>query len=265
MNRIESLFIKAKKENRKIFTAFLSMGYPTLELSEKAVETLIENGADIIEFGIPFSDPMADGPVIRKAAEQALKNGVTFEKILESAKRLRKKYPETPLVLFSYYNILFSRGTEKAAEMAADAGFDAVLAVDLPLEERDEFLSPLKKHGLTIVPLIAPATPPERIAKIAKGVEESFLYVITVNGVTGTRNELPEGLEERLNTIRTETGMPILAGFGVSKPEHAALISKASDGFIIGSAIEKILLDHPDESALPILAEFTRSFKVLPA
>lgn len=260
MNRIQKLFAASKASGKKIFTAYLTMGVPDMAYSERAVETLLDNGADIIEFGVPFSDPMADGPVIRLAGQKALEHGTKLQDILDCIARLRKKYPDTPFVLFSYYNVLFSRGLEKFASAAEAAGVDAVLAVDVVCEDREELLDVLRRHNMTLVPLIAPTTHLDRVAEIAKGVEDSFLYVITVKGITGTRAELPPELEQRLTDIKSVSGMPVLAGFGVSTPEQAAVIGKVADGFIIGSAIVKILLDSPDETGLKKLAEFTSAF-----
>ena len=240
-NRIKSSFAKAKSENRGAFVAYLTIGYPTPEKSEEAIDQLIAGGADIIELGVPFSDPFADGAVIRAAACEALRQGVTLSDALAVAGRVRAKHPETGLVLFSYYNLMFSMGLEKFAAAAAEAGVDAVLAVDLPLEERDELLSVLKPHGLTMVPLIAPNTPLERVAESAKGVEDSFLYVMTVKGTTGARRELPPELTGRLDAIRAVVSMPVAAGFGVSTKAQAAEISRHADGFIVGSALVRRL------------------------
>lgn len=260
MSRIQTLFAAAKASGKKIFTAYLTMGFPDMKYSERAVETLIDNGVDIIEFGVPFSDPMADGPVIRLAGQKALAHGTKLQDILDCIARLRVKYPETPFVLFSYYNVLFSRGLEAFAAAAESAGVDAVLAVDVVYEDRGELLDVLRRHNMTLVPLVAPTTHLDRVAEIAKGLEDSFLYVITVNGVTGARAGLPPELKQRLTDIRSVTGMPVLAGFGVSNPEQAAGIGKDADGFIIGSAIVRILLDNPDETGLKKLAEFAKAF-----
>ena len=261
MNRIQNLFAASRRSGRKIFAAYLTMGFPDMEISRRAVEALIENGADIIEFGVPFSDPMADGPVIREAGRKSLERGTTLESVLATIAPLRGKYPQTPFVLFSYYNVLFSRGLEKFASEAEAAGVDAVLAVDVVLEDRAELLSVLRAHGMTLVPLVAPTTPLERVAEIAKGVEDSFLYAITVKGVTGARTELPPELEQRLGEIKSVSGMPVLAGFGVSTPRQAEMIGHAADGFIVGSAIVRILLDHPDESGVEELGRFAASFR----
>ncbi len=250
-NRICKCFEKAKEEGRAAFVAYLTIGYPSLEASEKAIDRLIaESGADVIELGVPFSDPFADGAVIRAAAYEALKQGVRMTDALALAARVRAKHPETPLVVFSYYNLILSMGAETFAAAAAKAGVDAVLAVDLPLEERDELLSVLKPHGLTMVPLIAPNTPVARVVESAAGVEDSFLYVITVKGVTGVRGELPPELTGHLDAIRSAVKVPIVAGFGIaSREQGTALVKGHADGYVIGSAIVRKLgsggLDAP--------------------
>ena len=250
-NRICKCFEKAKEEGRAAFVAYLTIGYPSLEASEKAIDRLIaESGADVIELGVPFSDPFADGAVIRAAAYEALKQGVTMTDVLALAARVRAKHPETPLVVFSYYNLILSMGAETFAAAAEQAGVEAVLAVDLPLEERDELLSVLKPHGLTMVPLIAPNTPVARVVESAAGVEDSFLYVITVKGVTGVRGELPPELTGHLDAIRSAVKVPIVAGFGIaSREQGTALVKGHADGYVIGSAIVRKLgsggLDAP--------------------
>ena len=245
MNRIQKCFGRSRAENRAAFVAYLTIGYPSLDASERAIDKLIgELGADIIELGVPFSDPFADGAVIRAAAYEALKQGVTMNDVLTLAARVRTKHPDTPLVVFSYYNLILSMGAEAFAAAAEKAGVDAVLAVDLPLEERDELLSVLKPHGLTMVPLIAPNTPIERVKESAVGVEDSFLYVITVKGVTGVRGELQPELTGHLDAIRAAVNTPIVAGFGIaSREQGTALVNGHADGYVIGSAIVKQLED----------------------
>ncbi|MBP5319822.1 MAG: tryptophan synthase subunit alpha, partial [Kiritimatiellae bacterium] len=198
-HRIANAFAKAKSEQRGAFIAYLTMGYPSLAESERAVDDIIADGADIVELGVPFSDPFADGGVIRSAAYEALKQGVTLETVLALAKRLRAKHPETGFVLFSYYNLIFSMGLEAFADAASDAGIDAVLAVDLPLEERGELIGVLQSRQVSYVPLIAPNTPIDRVRESGAGLENTFLYVITVKGPTGARTELPPDLTSRLD------------------------------------------------------------------
>ena len=240
-DRIKRCFARAKAEGRGAFVAYLTMGYPTLAQSEAAVDDLVAGGVDIVELGVPFSDPFADGAVIRSAAYEALKQGVTLDGVLAAAKRIRARHPETGLVVFTYYNLIFSKGLEAFAQAAADAGIDAVLSVALPLEERDELLDVLRPHGLTVVPLIAPNTPLERVVASAAGLDDTFLYVITVKGTTGARTELPADLTARLDAIRAAVKIPIAAGFGISTRAQAEVVSRHADGFVVGSALVKRL------------------------
>lgn len=240
-DRIKRCFARAKAEGRGAFVAYLTMGYPTLAQSEAAVDDLVAGGVDIVELGVPFSDPFADGAVIRSADYEALKQGVTLDGVLAAAKRIRARHPETGLVVFTYYNLIFSKGLEAFAQAAADAGIDAVLSVDLPLEERDELLDVLRPHGLTVVPLIAPNTPLERVVASAAGLDDTFLYVITVKGTTGARTELPADLTVRLDAIRAAVKIPIAAGFGISTRAQAEVVSRHADGFVVGSALVKRL------------------------
>ena len=240
-DRITKCFAKAKAEGRGAFISYLTMGYPTLAKSEEAVDDAIAGGVDIVELGVPFSDPFADGAVIRSAAYEALKQNVTLDDVLAAAKRIRAKHPDTAIVLFTYYNLVFSKGLETFAKAAAEADIDAVLSVDLPLEERDELLDVLKPYGITYVPLIAPNTPIERVIASAEGLENSFLYIITVKGITGARAELPADLTARLDAIRAAVKIPIAAGFGISTRAQAEVVSRHADGFVVGSALVKRL------------------------
>ena len=241
--RIENAFANAKAEGRGAFVAYLTAGFPTLEVFEAAADALVAGGADILEIGVPFSDPFADGGVIRKAAYRALEGGMTLAGAIAASARIRSRHPETGIVLFSYYNPIFSYGLEKFADAVAAAGVDAVLAVDLPLEERSELQKPLAKRGVSIVPLIAPNTPMDRIVASAEGLENTFLYIITVKGTTGARTSLPDDLPLRLDAIRKAVSLPIAAGFGISTRKQAEEVSAHADGFVVGSAIVKKLAD----------------------
>ena len=243
MKRITEAFENAKAQGRGAFVAYLTIGYPSLAKCEAAIDTLVSEGADIIELGVPFSDPFADGAVIRSAAYEALKQGVTLADVLALAKRVRARHPKTGLVLFSYYNLLFANGLDSFADAAADAGIDAVLAVDLPLEEREELLTQLRPRGVGFVPLIAPNTPLERVQASEQGIGDSFLYVITVKGTTGERTALPPDLTERLDAIRAAVHLPIAAGFGISTRAQADEVSRHADGFIVGSALVKCVAE----------------------
>ena len=242
--RIENAFANARAEGRGAFVAYLTAGFPTLEAFEAAADALVAGGADILEIGVPFSDPFADGGVIRKAAYRALEGGMTLAGAIAASARIRSRHPETGIVLFSYYNPIFSYGLEKFADAVAAAGVDAVLAVDLPLEERGELQEPLVKRGVSIVPLIAPNTPMNRIVASAEGLENTFLYIITVKGTTGARTSLPDDLPVRLDAIRKAVSLPIAAGFGISTRKQAEEVSAHADGFVVGSAIVKKLADE---------------------
>ena len=241
--RIRNAFAKAKADGRGAFIAYLTIGYPSLDECERAADELIAGGADILELGVPFSDPFADGGIIRKAAYAALEQGVTLDDVIAFAKRIRSKHPETGLVLFSYYNVIFSKGLANFAAAVEDAQIDAVLAVDLPLEEREELLRELRSRGISFVPLIAPNTPLERIKASEAGLDDSFLYVITVKGTTGERTELPSDLSARLDAIRDAAHLPVAAGFGISTLAQAREVSRHADGFIVGSALVKCLME----------------------
>ncbi|MCR5752787.1 MAG: tryptophan synthase subunit alpha [Kiritimatiellae bacterium] len=242
-NRIRNAFAKAKSEGRGAFVAYLTIGFPTIEASEAAADALVADGADVLELGVPFSDPFADGGVIRSAAYKALENGVSLRDVIALAKRLRARHPETGLVLFSYYNPIFSMGLEAFADVIADAGIDAVLSVDLPLEEREELLAVLRPKDIGYIPLIAPNTPIDRVKKSAEGVGDSFVYVITVKGTTGARAELPPDLASRLEAIRAASPIPVAAGFGISTRAQADEVTRHADGFIVGSALVKCLAE----------------------
>ena len=240
-NRISECFRRAHREDRGAFIAYLTVGYPTIEKTEQAIDELVAGGADIIELGVPFSDPFADGAVIRAAAYRALEAGVTLQDALALAKRVRTRHPQTGLVLFSYYNLIFSMGLEHFAATAAESGIDAVLAVDLPFEEREELLAVLRPRDLGFVPLVAPNTSIERAVASSKGIGDSFIYAITVKGITGARASLPDDLAGHLDALRKAVEVPVAAGFGISTRAQAQMISRHADGFIVGSALVRRL------------------------
>lgn len=256
MDRIQAIFEQCRQENRKALVAYVTVGNPDLPTSEKLIENVIESGADIIELGVPFSDPMADGPVIQKAGQVALKAGTTLAGIIEIAGRISKKYPAVPLVLFSYYNVLLAYGMDKLGEACRSNGIDAWLVVDVPLEEREEIQPMADKYGISLIPLIAPTTPLDRAEKILSGVR-GFVYYITVKGVTGARAQLPPELAGRLEEIRKISPIPVVAGFGIASPEMAAVTARHADGIVVGSALVRIMDDVPDrEQGLKASADF---------
>jgi tryptophan synthase alpha chain len=241
--RIGEAFAKAKRENRGAFVAYLTMGFPTLAASERAVGDVIAAGADVVELGVPFSDPFADGALIRSAAVTALAQGVTLDDVLAAARRIRAAHPDVAIVLFGYYNVIYAKGPGRFAREAAAAGVDAVLVVDLPLEERDELLVFLRREGLGLVPLVAPNTPSDRVEALARDVGDSFLYAMTVKGTTGERNALPGDLLARLDRLRGATPLPVAAGFGISTRAQAEEVSRHADGFVVGSALVRCVAE----------------------
>ena len=243
MDRISKIFA-----NRKPLVIFTSVGYPTEEQCEKAVCAAIEQGANIIELGVPFSDPMADGPVIAAASQEAIKNGMNLDKVIAFAARIRARYPEVGLILFSYMNPLLHQGYENVCKKLKDAGVDGILPVDLPLEERDELLEPAKACGLHIIPLVSPLTPEERIAKIVEGMT-GFVYYINVAGVTGARDALPQDVPEHIAAIKRHTNLPVAAGFGIADAASAKAAALAADGVISGSGFVKATAVSPQAAA----------------
>ena len=257
MKRIQAVFDKCKTEQRKALVAYVTAGNPDLSTSEKLIDAVIDAGADILELGVPFSDPMADGPVIQKAGLQALKAGTTLPGIIAMAGRIRQR-TAVPMVLFSYYNVMLSYGLEKLAADCVTAGIDAWLIVDVPFEERVEVKPIAAQHGIELITLVSPATPPQRMAKIVADAE-GFVYYITVKGVTGARAELPADLSEHLNALRLLSPVPVVAGFGIASPEMAAMTARHADGVVVGSAIVRIMDQHDDRaSGIAATAEFVR-------
>jgi tryptophan synthase alpha chain len=245
MNRIDQIFKKCRSENRKALIMFVSAGDPSLDFTARLIPRIIESGADIVEIGVPFSDPMADGPTIQMASERAIAAGATLPRILDMICEVRKSCPDTAFVLFSYYNVLLQYGVEKLAAKSAEVGIDGWLVVDVPAEEDDEVVPILERHGLYKIPLIAPTTPHERMKKLLKNAS-GFVYYVTVTGVTGARAELPDDLSEHLDQVKRLSAAPVAAGFGT--PEMARMIGEHADGVIVGSKLIKTIQAAPDES-----------------
>lgn len=244
-------------DHGKAFVAFITCGDPDLETTAKAVRAMAEGGADLIELGIPFSDPTAEGPVIQSANVRALSAGTTTDKIFEMVKKLRNDV-KIPMVFMTYANVVFSYGTERFAEMCAQVGMDGVILPDVPYEEKEEFAPIFEAHGLELVSLIAP-TSADRIAMIAKEAK-GFIYVVSSLGVTGVRCEITTDIGALTEQIRAVTDVPCAVGFGISTPEQAAKMAKVSDGAIVGSAIVR-LMEKYGRDAVPHVAEYVKSMK----
>ena len=215
--------------------AYITAGDPSLDASAKIVLAAAEAGADIIELGVPFSDPVADGPVIQRASERALRNGATLAGVLELVRNLRA-HTDVPLVLFSYFNPILQMGLRKFAESAASAGADGILATDLTPEEADEYRTVMQAHGLDTIFLAAPTSTDQRLERIANA-STGFLYLVSRTGVTGAREALPEGLPQLVRRIRNLTTLPIAVGFGISLPSHVSVLGGIADAAVVGSAL----------------------------
>ena len=244
MNRLEKIF--SDKDKRKKLAVYYTCGCPSMEQSAGNICKLIESGADIIELGIPFSDPMADGPVIQLCSEQAIGAGATLKGGFDVSAKVRAVHADTPIVLFSYFNVIFSYGVERAIADFAAAGGDALLVVDLPFEEQHELSAYCEKYNIHLIQLIAPETPEARMKKIANAAK-GFIYMVTVNGVTGERAGLPVELNAKIDKLKALTDVPVLAGFGVSDAATAKLASERCDGVIVGSAIMRRVLKSAEE------------------
>ena len=249
--------IKKAFENGKAFIAFITCGDPDLETTAVAVKAAVENGADLIELGIPFSDPTAEGPVIQGANIRALSGGVTTDKIFAFVRELRRDV-KVPMVFMTYANVLFSYGAEKFISTCRDIEIDGIILPDLPFEEKQEFLPLCHKYGVDLVSLIAP-TSENRIAMIAKEAE-GFLYIVSSLGVTGTRNEIKTDLASIMKVVRENTDVPCAIGFGISTPDQAKKMADISDGAIVGSAIIK-LLEKYGKDAPRYIGEYVKSIK----
>lgn len=249
--------IKRAFENGKAFIPFITCGDPDLETSAAAVRAMVDNGADLIELGIPFSDPTAEGPVIQGANIRALSGGITTDKIFEFVKELRRDVT-IPMVFMTYANVVFSYGAERFISTCRDIGIDGLILPDLPYEEKEEFLPICHKYGVDLVSLIAP-TSENRIAMIAKEAE-GFLYIVSSLGVTGTRSEIKTDLASIVKVVRQNTSIPCAIGFGISTPEQAKKMADISDGAIVGSAIIKLIEKYGKDSP-KYVGEYVKSIK----
>ena len=237
--RIEARFTELRKKGKKAFITYLTAGDPDLETTARLIPSLEAAGADVIEVGVPFSDPTADGPAIQAASQRALLKGATLEKILAMIAALRR-FSGVPIVLFGYYNPILSYGPERFAKDAAASGVDGILVVDLPPEEADELRRHTDAAGLDFVTLIAPTTDPARARKILRRAA-GFVYYISVTGVTGTAAPDPDRIRREVERLRQATALPVAVGFGISTPEQAAIIAPLADGVVIGSALVRLI------------------------
>ncbi len=252
MSNIRSAFA-----NGKAFIPFITCGDPDIETTEKVIRAAAENGADLIEIGIPFSDPTAEGPVIQGANIRALAGGVTTDKVFEMVARLRRDV-KIPMVFMTYANVVFSYDAERFMARCCETGIGGIILPDLPFEEKEEFSAVAKQYGIDLISLIAP-TSAQRIAMIAKEAE-GFIYVVSSLGVTGMRSEISTNIADIVRVIRENTDVPCAVGFGISRPDQAKAMAAASDGAIVGSAVIRILEQYGRDAA-PHVGEYVKEMK----
>ena len=246
--RLRQTFDRLKRENRTGFVAFVTVGFPSIEATLEAVPALVEGGADVIELGVPFSDPIGEGPTIQRASFAALQNGVTPSVCLDVLRKLRAGGLDVPVILMGYYNPILAYGIDAFCRDAAAAGADGFIVVDLPPEESGPLHEACTASGLSIIYLLAPTSTDQRIRQVA-GLASGFIYCLSLAGVTGAREELPENLPAFVERVRKSSGLPIAVGFGISQPKHFQAVGRFADAAVIGSAIVD-LMDRSDPSQL---------------
>lgn len=263
LDAIREAFARSKAEGRATFMPFFSVGFPNLDASLEAMHTLVEAGADALEIGMPFSDPLADGPVIQRASQVALEGGTRIGDCIMAVRRLRARGVAVPLVMMGYLNPLLSFGLARFVEAAAAAGASGFIVPDLPLEEAGEMLALCEAHGMGFIPLVAPNSSDERVRQAA-ALARGFVYLVSVTGVTGARDALPPDLADYVRRVRGLTDLPLAVGFGISRPEHARAVASLADGVIVASALIR-RMESDGLEAVRTLAERLRTACVLEA
>jgi len=260
MSRIATTFTNLAKQNEKALVTFITAGDPDLETTEKLILELEKSGADLIELGVPFSDPMADGPTIQLSSERALCAGTTLPKILTLVKSVRQQ-TEIPLILMGYYNPVFLYGIERFVADAVSAGVDGVLLVDLPPEEAEEFKAAADREGLDVIFLLTPTSDEARIRKVAN-LGSGFIYYVSVTGVTGARTSVADTVFPDVKKIREHVTLPLVVGFGISDPVQAGRVAAVADGVVVGSALVKLFEEFRGDELRERLGGFVAALKV---
>jgi tryptophan synthase alpha chain len=248
MNRIGQTFMKLRERKEKALIAYVTAGDPSLDATRDIIGGLAEAGVDILEIGVPFSDPTADGPVIQAASQRALKSGTNLSGILSMIESIRRD-SDLPIVLFGYYNPILQYGPERFAEHARAAGVDGILVVDLPPEEYEELRTYTDRAGIDFISLIAPTTPPDRMGQIADEAA-GFLYYVSITGVTGTDKPRASDITADMKRVRAVTALPVVVGFGISTPQQAKEIAPYADGIVVGSAFVSLIERHGERDDL---------------
>lgn len=253
MSNIGEVFAECRQAKRAAFVPFLTAGDPDLETTEQLLQALVVGGADIIELGVPFSDPIADGPTIQRSSSRALEKGINLSAILRLVARQRDRLG-VPIVLFTYFNPIYARGVENFAEQAAASGVDGVLCVDLPPDEGADFIRTMRKHDLDTIFLLAPTSTKDRVQKVVEN-STGFVYYVARTGVTGARQELPKELIKETKRLRRRIKLPLAVGFGISTPEQVATVGKAADAVVVGSALVSLVEEKTGEPDLVAAVE----------
>jgi tryptophan synthase alpha chain len=247
MNRIEKAFAQAREENRAAFVGYLCAGDPNFESSVEACRAVIETGVDVLELGVPFSDPLADGLTNQLAAQRALESGSNHEQVLKLVRAIRE-FSEVPIIFYTYYNLVFAQGSDAYAASAKAAGVDGILTLDLPPEEAGEHLEACAKHGVKTVFIVAPTTPDSRLEIICKATS-GFVYYVSREGVTGEQASMSDSIAANVAQIKQHTDLPVVVGFGISNSDHVRTVAQAADGVVVGSAIVNCIAANPDDKA----------------
>lgn len=248
MNRIERAFQNAQSQNRSAFVSYVCAGDPNPKTSLEVCRALIRSGVDILEIGVPFSDPLADGLTNQLAAQRALEAGTTREDVFDLVRRIREDDKTTPIVFYTYYNLMFSGGLEAYIAEAQEAGVDGLLVLDLPPEEAEDHMEACRKHDMLTVFLLAPTTPEERVEYIARNAT-GFIYYVSRTGVTGVRDDLASDLPEMVEMIKRHSDRPLVVGFGIQNPDQVNAVAHLADGVVVGSAIVNTIKDNLDDEA----------------
>jgi tryptophan synthase alpha chain len=243
MDRIASAFARARSENRAALVAYLCAGDPDFQTSIEACRCLLQRGVDVLELGVPFSDPLADGLTNQLAAQRALASGMTAAGVFELVRRLRAEFPEVPIVFYTYYNLVFSNGSAAYVQAAKEAGVDAMLTLDLPPEEAAELSALAREAGLKTVFIVAPTTPDARIP-IITAAATGFIYYVSREGVTGVRDTVAVNIPEAVARIKARTALPVVVGFGISTRDHVRNVAAHADGVVVGSALVNCIRDN---------------------
>lgn len=247
MSRLQQAFARARAENRAAFVAYVCAGDPDFETSVEICRALLANGVDILELGVPFSDPLADGLTNQLAAQRALEGGMTASRVFELVRRVRE-FSQAPIVFYTYYNLVFSNGVDAYVRAAKSADVDGILTLDLPPEEAGEVAAACRAHGVETVFIIAPTTPDERIATIAEATT-GFIYYVSREGVTGVRDQVASNIPQAVARIRARTKLPMVVGFGIGTRAQVAEVAAHADGVVVGSALVNCVRDHLGDRA----------------